>query len=73
VPTSVQALAALIAELAGKPLDKRNEPPRAGEIRHSLGVPNLANTVLGLPDRVELRTGLAKVLEWMGAASGSDR
>jgi UDP-glucose 4-epimerase len=73
VPTSVQALAALIAELAGKPLGIRNEPPRAGEIRHSLGVPNLANTVLGLPDRVELRTGLAKVLEWMGAASGSDR
>lgn len=65
VPTSVQALAHLIAELAGKPLDARTQPPRAGEIRHSLGVPTLADSVLGLPARVPLRTGLAKVLEWI--------
>src|SRR5271165_3679201 len=65
VPTSVAALAKLIAELAGKPLEARIQPTRTGEIRHSLGVPGLANRVLGLSDRVPLRAGLGKVLDWM--------
>jgi UDP-glucose 4-epimerase len=68
-PTSVAALAALVADLAGRPLDTRNGPPRAGEIRHSHGVPDRANAVLGLPDRVTLRDGLARVLRWMTEAA----
>ncbi len=39
VATSVAALAHLIADLAGMTLDVQTGPPRAGEIRHSLGVP----------------------------------
>jgi UDP-glucose 4-epimerase len=69
IPTSVQALAALIAELAGQKLDAHTRPPRAGEIRHSLGVPDLADGVLGLKDRVKLRDGLGKVLAWMQRAA----
>jgi UDP-glucose 4-epimerase len=65
LPTSVAALARLIAEQAGRPLDARIMPPRAGEIRHSLGVPTLADRVLGLPERVKLRAGLGAVLRWM--------
>ncbi len=65
VPTSVEALAHLIAELSGNPLSAQMAPPRAGEIRHSLGAPTLADTVLGLSGRVPLRTGLSKVLAWM--------
>ena len=65
VPTSVEALARLIADLAGKNLRAETKPPRAGEIRHSLGVPALADSVLGLSGRVPLRTGLGKVLAWM--------
>lgn len=65
VPTSVEALAGLIAELAGKNRNVREQPPRNGEIRHSLGVPTLADTVLGIPGRVALRTGLGNVLAWM--------
>nr|WP_294553473.1 NAD-dependent epimerase/dehydratase family protein [uncultured Rhodopila sp.] len=68
IPTSVQALAALIAELAGKTLDAQTKPPRAGEIRHSLGVPDLADSVLGLKERVKLRDGLGRVLSWMHEA-----
>jgi UDP-glucose 4-epimerase len=68
VPTSVEALARLIADLAGKNLNTITRPPRAGEIRHSLGVPTLADTVLGLPERVPLRTGLGKVLDWLNEA-----
>ena len=70
VSTSVRALARLIAELAGKTLDAQTRPPRAGEIRHSLGVPTLADSVLGIEGRVPLRTGLGKVLAWM---TGSGR
>ncbi len=65
VPTSVEALARLIAEVSGKPLEIRHQPPRAGEIRHSLGIPDLADTVLGLPLRTTLRDGLAQVLAWL--------
>jgi UDP-glucose 4-epimerase len=70
VPTSVEALARLIADLAGRNLDAQTQPPRAGEIRHSLGVPTLADTVLGLSGRVPLRTGLGKVLAWMTGSAG---
>ena len=65
MPTSIQALAGLIAELAGKTLSAQTQPPRGGEIRHSLGVPTLADTVLGIQGRVPLRIGLGNVLVWM--------
>jgi UDP-glucose 4-epimerase len=67
VPTSVQALAHLIAELSGKRLSVRPQPPRAGEIRHSLGAPALADTTLHLPPRTTLRDGLGKVLAWLAS------
>jgi UDP-glucose 4-epimerase len=65
ISTSVAELAGLIAELAGKNLNVRTEPPRTGEIRHSLGVPSLANHALGIDGRVVLRDGLREVLAWM--------
>ena len=70
VSTSVAALGRLIADLAGKQLTVQSRPPRAGEIRHSLGVPNLADRVLGLPGRVALRSGLGDVLTWMAGRAG---
>ena len=66
--TTVVDLARLIANLSGQALDVRHGPPRAGEIRDSLGDPHYARLVLGLPDAVELRAGLGKVLEWMATA-----
>jgi UDP-glucose 4-epimerase len=69
-PTSVEVLAKVIADAAGKPLDVQTHPPRAGEIRHSCGVPTLADTLLGMHGRIPLRTGIGKVLAWMtGSAS----
>jgi UDP-glucose 4-epimerase len=70
VPTSVEALASLIAELAGKNPQVQTQPARAGEIRHSLGVPTRADAVLGLRERVELRSGLGQVLAWMTGSAG---
>jgi hypothetical protein len=61
----VEDLGSLIAELAGRPLDVRILPRRTGEIRDSLGLPDLADSVLGTPGRVNLRFGLSQVLAWM--------
>ena len=65
--TSVAQLAALIADLAKVPLDARHQPPRAGEIRHSLGDPARARATLSLTDPLPLRAGLATVLAWLAA------
>jgi UDP-glucose 4-epimerase len=70
VPTSVEALAWMVADAAGKTLNIQAQPPRAGEIRHSLGVPSLADTVLGIQGRVPLRAGLSRVLAWMTGSAG---
>jgi UDP-glucose 4-epimerase len=68
-PTSVLELAHAIAALAGVQADIRHAPPRAGEIRQSTGVPARARSVLGLQEPVPLRTGLARVLDWLGTAN----
>lgn len=65
IPTSVADLAHIIATLAGKNLNAENHPPRAGEIRHSLGDPSHLRAVLGTKDPVPLRDGLATVLAWL--------
>jgi UDP-glucose 4-epimerase len=65
VSTSVEALAQMIAQLAGKELDVKTQPSRPGEIRHSLGVPTLANSVLGIEGRVPLQAGLSRVVAWL--------
>ena len=69
VATTVLDLAQTIAELAGARLDLRYRPPRAGEIRYSTGSPSLSRKTLGLPEPMDLRTGLGKVLDWL-ASSG---
>jgi UDP-glucose 4-epimerase len=58
-------LARTIAELAGTALDVRHREPRAGEIRHSTGMPQRARAAFGLGDPVPLRVGLRKVLDWL--------
>ncbi len=67
IATSVTELARTIADLAGVPPDIRHAPPRAGEIRHSVGAPDLSRRTLGLAPPVALRDGLRRVLDWLGA------
>ena len=71
VPTSVRELAHLIGDLAGQAPRIEPRPARAGEIRHSLGVPVNADQALGLPPRTCLRDGLAEVLAWLNPARPS--
>jgi UDP-glucose 4-epimerase len=69
-PTSVLELARAIADLAGVVPDIRFAPPRAGEVRHSLGAPDRARAMLGLPPPTALRDGLADTLAWLARARG---
>ncbi|MDR3536843.1 MAG: NAD-dependent epimerase/dehydratase family protein [Acetobacteraceae bacterium] len=64
-PTSVLELAGHIAALAGSALDVTHRPPRAGEIRHSVGSPARGRAALGLVDPAVLSDGLRNVLDWM--------
>jgi UDP-glucose 4-epimerase len=67
-PTSVMALAHLIADISCRSLQIQDRPPRAGEIRNSLGRTDLANATLGLPAGMALRDGLINVLTWLAKA-----
>jgi UDP-glucose 4-epimerase len=64
--TSVLDLAHLIAELCGRSAEITHGAPRAGEIRHSLGVPDTVNAILRLSSHRSLREGLGDVLAWLG-------
>jgi UDP-glucose 4-epimerase len=64
--TSVLQLANSIAALCGHEPQIRFQPPRAGEIAHSYGDRSLARARLGLPDPIDLLSGLAATLAWLG-------
>ena len=66
-PTSVLLLAETIGRICGITPALRHRPPRAGEIRHSLGDPRLSRTRLGLGEPVALAEGLAAVVAWLRA------
>lgn len=65
VAISVLELAHAIATLSGHTATIRHAPPRAGEIRESIGLPDLAREQLGLGRPVALRDGLRRVLDWL--------
>jgi len=68
IATSVLALAHTIAALSGNRATIRHAPPRAGEIRHSVGSPDRARAALDLGPPVALRDGLQNVLDWYSTA-----
>jgi UDP-glucose 4-epimerase len=69
IAISILDLAQTIADLTGTRLDIQHKPPRAGEIRHSLGEPANARATLALGHPIPLRDGLARVLSWMAEAT----
>jgi UDP-glucose 4-epimerase len=65
VPVSVLDLVHTIAGLAGREPEIRFMPPRAGEVRHSVGSRDMARAGLTLSDPTPLRDGLARTLDWL--------
>lgn len=64
-PTAVRDLAEKIGILCGRAAQIRLQPPRTGEVRHSLGSPERARAQLGLLPATSLEDGLASLLEWL--------
>ena len=65
---SINELARAVAELCGVKLRTTHAPPRAGDIRRSIGDPEQALEHLGLAAETSLEDGLRQTIEWMRAA-----
>ncbi len=62
VATSILELARLVRELVGAGADPRHEPPRPGDVRHSLAHTTKARDALGFVASTGLRAGLEATL-----------
>jgi UDP-glucose 4-epimerase len=62
-PATVNDVAAAIGETLGKPVEKRFEPPRVGDIRDSWADVSAAREVLGWEPAVGLEEGLRRTIE----------
>jgi UDP-glucose 4-epimerase len=62
-PASVNNVAETIGVILGKPVEKRFEPPRAGDIRDSWADIGAAREVLGYEPQVDLAAGLELTAE----------
>ena len=62
-PVTVNAVTAAIGEVLGKPVEKRFEPPRIGDIRDSWADVSAAREVLGWEPTVALEEGLRRTIE----------
>jgi UDP-N-acetylglucosamine/UDP-N-acetyl-alpha-D-glucosaminouronate 4-epimerase len=62
-PATVNQLADTIGSILGKPVERRFEPPRAGDIRDSWADIGAARETLGYEPSVDLATGLELTVE----------
>jgi len=62
-PVTVNAVADAIGGILGKDVLRRNEPPRAGDIRDSWADVTAAHEILGWAPNVDLETGLRRTIE----------
>jgi UDP-glucose 4-epimerase len=65
-PASVNTVAEAIGRILGKPVERRFEPPRPGDIRDSWADVSAARETLGYEPSVELEEGLRRTIEHLG-------
>jgi UDP-glucose 4-epimerase len=65
-PASVNQLADAVGRILGKPVEKRYEEPRAGDVRDSWADVGEAERVLGYRATVDLEQGLRRTVEFLG-------
>ncbi|MBF0145146.1 MAG: NAD-dependent epimerase/dehydratase family protein [Magnetococcales bacterium] len=68
--TSVNQLVRFMLQEAGYPVPVAHAPPRAGDIRHSLGDPTMATRNLGLIANHDMAAGLGDLLVSLAADHG---
>ena len=62
--TSLNDLYYKICDLLGKQIEPRYEPPRQGDVKHSLADITKAKTVLGYQAKYDVFTGLEMAIDW---------
>jgi nucleoside-diphosphate-sugar epimerase len=70
---SINKLYRAMCERLGMPCRPRYEPPRAGDVLHSVASLERARRVLGYEPSVDWRTGLATTLDWYKARFAAAR
>lgn len=65
IPTSVNRLAEVLADISGRPLDRSYGPGRPGDIRVSIGDPSRLVAAFGMACEVSLEDGLRETLAWL--------
>ena len=65
-PASVNAVAEAIGRILGKPVERREAPPRPGDIRDSWADVSEAGRVLGYRPSIDLEEGLRRTIESLG-------
>ncbi len=68
--TSVAALAGVVTRCAGRPLEVRREPERAGEVRHAVADVRRLRGELGHAPRLALEEGVASCFAWASGERG---
>ena len=64
-PASVNQVAEMIGKLVGKPVQRRQLPQRAGDLRDSWADLTKANRVLGYAPEIALEDGLQRTVEYL--------
>jgi UDP-glucose 4-epimerase len=67
VRTTLLDVIATLGRIVGRKIDPIHEPPRAGDIKHSLADIDRARQVLGYTAPVSFEDGLAKTVDWYRA------
>jgi nucleoside-diphosphate-sugar epimerase len=62
--TTINDLLFRLREISGRKTDARYDPPRRGEVRHSLAQIDLARSRLGYETKTELSEGLRRTWKW---------
>ena len=61
---SIAELYAMIRRITRSSASPRFEPPRAGDVKHSLADITRAKTLLGYSPRYDLESGLSRTVDW---------
>jgi len=64
IRTSLNQLVSQLNEILGTRLEPLYEPPRTGDVRHSVADVSMAGQLMGYVPKVSLRAGLERAIEW---------
>ena len=65
IPVTVNRLATIVQDTAGKKADVEYQPSRKGDVLHNVGDISLARSKLGFEPQINIRRGIEEYVDWM--------